>query len=781
MKEQTQTYWKKQHLKDALTVAPSANDMATYWSVHAVELSRSRKKGLMTTKKSKKKISKKTTKATVAKRTPVPPAPSTLPRVEGGTPISRKPVTARSHLLGTSDKTTNQRVAALNAAINKINTDYGENSVVPASMANANSYLRRPSGIMQLDIDTGGGLPAASLCTIGGPDNCIAGDTFVRFETRRKDGKRNNHKGGSIKRLYERFHEEQEVYDFTAPSMNDEGHIIQNQIDDVVYAGYKECLAITTKTGRRIVATPEHLFFTGTGYTKLGNLQRGDSVFIHANTVKTRTEPKKSTWRPDLCLPRHPNPNCSEKLVKQGGKTYTYKRIEKSRAVVEAAMNGLTLQEYINLLKGHASLANLKFLRSEEIVHHEDENFRNDTLRNLVITTRAEHMLTHLKDRDRENYFRFMVTEDKIISIKPAGKLQTYDIRMHAPYHNFIANDLVVHNSGKSTLLYHYYAMHQRLYGQDAFTALASTEGSIDYIQARRCGWVIPVPWSVIEATNASLEAAGMPKLNKEQVDELRREVGQNTIIEASTMEEILDIVERSLRSNLYGIIGIDSYDAMLPKGEAELDSYEDNAQRALRASLITRFFLNYGPIKKSNGHFTTFLMTTQVRSNPAKAAAKGPMAQYIKPYTGSGSAYSLKHRRDIDIVLDVGERHKEGSRSKEEKIDKRPIIGKDVTWHLEKGKSGAHDNVRGKTPYYYDTRCFNILHTVVMAGLKYGVIREEEGRLTFYPNTLLPDGYLYRIPGPEQFMQAMQEEPESEWALRRAICLAAKVSATYR
>lgn len=461
----------------------------------------------MAAKKSKKKTAKQPSKpaAKTTKRTPVPPPATTKPRIEGGTPVLRQPATTRGRLLGISDKTPKQREAALNASINKINTEYGENSIVPASEANANSFLRRPSGIMQLDIDTGGGLPAASLCTIGGPDN-----------------------------------------------------------------------------------------------------------------------------------------------------------------------------------------------------------------------------------------------------------------------------------AGKSTLLYHYHAMHQRLYGENAYIALASTEGTIDYLQARRCGWVIPVPWSVIDATNVDLEAAGLPTLTKEEVAELRREIGKNNIIEVSTMEEILKIVERSLESNLYGIVSIDSYDAMLPKGEAELNSYEDHAQRALRAGLITRFFLNYGPIKKSSKHWTTFLMTTQVRSNPAKAAAKGPMANYIKPYTGSGSAYSLKHRRDIDIVLDTGEKFKAGSRDKEEKIDKRPIIGKDVTWHLDKGKSGAHDNVRGKTPYYYDARCFDLQRTVLLAGLKYGLVREDDKGLTFYRNGV-PDEYLYQIPGPDAFIQALLEEPDSEWSMRRSLCLAAKVSATYR
>jgi len=42
----------------------------------------------------------------------------------------------------------------------------------------SNSYfLRRPSGIMPLDIDTGGGLPAGGLCYISGPDN--GGKTYL--------------------------------------------------------------------------------------------------------------------------------------------------------------------------------------------------------------------------------------------------------------------------------------------------------------------------------------------------------------------------------------------------------------------------------------------------------------------------------------------------------------------------------------------------------------------------------------------------------------------------
>lgn len=41
-------------------------------------------------------------------------------------------------------------------------------------------FLRRPSGIMQLDIDTGGGLPAGGISMISGPDN--AGKSFLLYK-----------------------------------------------------------------------------------------------------------------------------------------------------------------------------------------------------------------------------------------------------------------------------------------------------------------------------------------------------------------------------------------------------------------------------------------------------------------------------------------------------------------------------------------------------------------------------------------------------------------------
>ena len=325
-------------------------------------------------------------------------------------------------------------------------------------------------------------------------------------------------------------------------------------------------------------------------------------------------------------------------------------------------------------------------------------------------------------------------------------------------------------NSGKSTLLYHYYAQHQRIYGERSVIGATHSEGTIDYVQARRCGWIVPFPEEEIEALQASRKEQGFPLLTKAEVAELRREVGTNVIVGVDTMEALMDRNLEMLRSNRFGIIGIDSYEGLLPAAEAALDSLEEYAQQALRANCITRFCQRYNEIKGSPRHFTSLVFTLQVRSNRKKMEASTFMQKYIKDYTEDKAAYALQHARAMHISVDSGSKIEEGTK------DKKVARGKAFTWKITKGKSGAHDNVHGETPYYYDERCFNLNSTLLVAGLRYGVIQEQGGYLTFYRNGE-PDGYLYQIPGKEEFLQALQGDFEAAMGLRWEICRVANVS----
>jgi thymidylate synthase (FAD) len=60
---------------------------------------------------------------------------------------------------------------------------------------------------------------------------------------------------------------------------------------------------------------------------------------------------------------------------------------------------------------------------------------------NIVVLCPRCHKLRH----------RLAAHAVRIMSIRPAGTVQTYDIAMEAPHHNFVADGIVVHNSGRYT------------------------------------------------------------------------------------------------------------------------------------------------------------------------------------------------------------------------------------------------------------------------------------------------------------------------------------------
>ena len=74
----------------------------------------------------------------------------------------------------------NKKCAQLEARLNKGATEKGASVCTNIDLAPNSYFLRRPSGIIELDMHTGGGLPAGGLSYIGGPDG--AGKTFLLWK-----------------------------------------------------------------------------------------------------------------------------------------------------------------------------------------------------------------------------------------------------------------------------------------------------------------------------------------------------------------------------------------------------------------------------------------------------------------------------------------------------------------------------------------------------------------------------------------------------------------------
>jgi hypothetical protein len=162
--------------------------------------------------------------------------------------------------------------------------------------------------------------------------------------------------------------------------------------------------------------------------------------------------------------------------------------------------------------------------------------------------------------------------------------------------------------------------------------------------------------------------------------------------------------------------------------------------------------------------------MTCQIRFNRKKPEAQPFMQKYLKDWA-EVVPDSLKHWRTIAITLWASGKQKEKvETNKNEKSEKATeVVGKDVHWEITKGKDGTHDNIMGSTTYWYDERCFDIQRTVILAGLRYGVLREVGGLMTLYKHGE-PHDYLRNIPGADTFVEALKEEPETEWDARHVI-----------
>jgi recombination protein RecA len=162
------------------------------------------------------------------------------------------------------------------------------------------------SGSMMLNVALSGspfvGYVWGRVAEVYGPEACLDANTFIQYSVVGKDGKRQNHKGGTVRRLYERFHgiarrgkgfyQRKSTVDseFFVPSIDWNGCVFSNRVADVVFTGRKRCFLVRSVSGKEIVCTGDHKFFTGNGYTSLSELYIGSTIFVHTNRVNVVVE-----------------------------------------------------------------------------------------------------------------------------------------------------------------------------------------------------------------------------------------------------------------------------------------------------------------------------------------------------------------------------------------------------------------------------------------------------------------------------------------------------------
>ena len=210
----------------------------------------------------------------------------------------------------------------------------------------------------------------------------------------------------------------------------DECVFIRNQLVDVHFNGRQPVYEILTEAGYRIKATENHRFMNQFGeYDFLYSFDAGDLIAVNGSReIKTGTciDCGESVHRRSIrCRP------CADENQHKPDALNTSKRQRK---------------ECRSAAKNYCEQCNAMDVRFE--VHHIDRNVDNNNSDNLINLCSKCHRRLHAKEDTLGNaYSHKYLSYDEIVSIKYVGVEDTYDLEMRSPFHNFVANGFVSHNS----------------------------------------------------------------------------------------------------------------------------------------------------------------------------------------------------------------------------------------------------------------------------------------------------------------------------------------------
>ncbi len=289
---------------------------------------------------------------------------------------------------------------------------------------------------------------------INAATGCLSGDTIIPinrcgkgFQILLRDLE-NRFNGGPIKYGHTKSNafKRWDLKTATYARSNFDGIIIKNKIRRVYKSGIRTTYEVKT-ANNSIRATVDHKFLTADGWKRLADLAVGDDVFVNSGKNNCLIKKRKLTYRYRCGLLNHPF--TTRKNCKRTRNNYA---VPFHRLVVEAHMNNMDVDSYIAILrKGADTRIVLNFLNPCHVVHHKDGNTLNNDFNNLqVLPSNAQHSKNH----GYYNNWKHVADKiglEKIESITLFGEEETYDIEMeNSNIPNFIANNFVVHNSGKT-------------------------------------------------------------------------------------------------------------------------------------------------------------------------------------------------------------------------------------------------------------------------------------------------------------------------------------------
>ena len=299
----------------------------------------------------------------------------------------------------------------------------------------------------------------SNISIISGPAGCLTGDTIIKYNRARTGRK------GKLKNMYTSFHKApvkgSNGWDRSIPTkvrsyISSENRVKLNDVEDIVYSGKKDVYCLTLADGKTLKATADHQIMTKDGFVQLKNLKKGSLVMVENFTWREKNGVGRKPFKTQEVSVGKFHPYAKKIYHKDTGCTYYSLKVH--RAIYEANMNGVSLEEF---REGCKRPNNFKFIDpSVYHVHHIDHDHWNNDINNLTIMPRKEHYKEHAKGA--YNHFEQGVPEfSPVVSVDYVGVEDTYDICCYK-VHNFVANGMIVHNSGKSSITKALYRIYTR-------------------------------------------------------------------------------------------------------------------------------------------------------------------------------------------------------------------------------------------------------------------------------------------------------------------------------
>lgn len=293
--------------------------------------------------------------------------------------------------------------------------------------------------------------PTAPKLLLYGMSGCIDGEAEITFKSSlfenpicaKKIKLRNLHKrvNGDMYPGWRGEHAGEEIFVRSMDESTEQ--FTWSKVEEVYFSGVKPVFEIATST-RKTIATGTHLFWTKNGWRQLSQLSIGDAVAVCPPRMQ-RGKGKSQVKSKEICVKYHP---LAPHKVVNGCE---YCRMSEHRFIYEAFLNGMSPSEYRDLLNGYDG-RDIKVIPSGMEVHHINGDHHDNRPENMELLSKRDHALVGLETSVANLRKAPQAVYEEIVSITPIGERATYDIRCADPHHSFLADNFVVHNTGKSTL-----------------------------------------------------------------------------------------------------------------------------------------------------------------------------------------------------------------------------------------------------------------------------------------------------------------------------------------